>query len=86
MKTVFKYTLHSTEGTVQLPVGAKILLAGVQDTGIQLWAEVESTAPLISRQFFVVGTGHEMPTGRLEYISTVFVGMLVWHIYEQLSD
>ena len=80
MKTVYKYRL----GDIQLPVGAKVLTAGVQGGEFYLWAEVDTDQPLEERHFVVYGTGWEITDSNRCYIATLFEGAFVWHVYEVL--
>ena len=73
-----------------MPKAAKILSVGAQasaqgDQRLMLWAEVDTDQPMEQRQIEVFGTGHEIPQGMgvsREFIGTVIVSSLVWHVYE----
>lgn len=89
MKTIWKFELPEDDIIpVQMPMGAKILSAKAIDGRIFVWAEVEDDAPSEERLFEVFGTGHpmvsEMGTER-EFVQTVFMGWLVFHVYERLN-
>lgn len=79
MKTVYKYRT----GVIQIPKGAHILKAGMQNGEVFIWAEVDSSQPTEERSFCVCGTGHLIPKKSC-YIDTVFDGDFVWHVYEVL--
>lgn len=83
MKKIFKYQIDITdEQKILMPVGANILCAQVQSGAICLWAEVCPTAGTQYRTIIIVGTGHEMPSRSLKYISTVQMPPFVRHVYE----
>jgi hypothetical protein len=99
MKTIYKYELLPKKATptveVGMPSGALVLSVGTQThihqgyeehEGIFVWAEVDTTAPMVIRTFEVYGTGHPMTTTTKAFIGTVhFQTMpLVFHIYEQV--
>lgn len=77
MKTVYKYPT----GEIQIPKGAKVLTAEIQNEKVCIWAEVDTEQVLEHRTFHVYGTGHLIPEQAC-YVSTVFDGAFVWHIYE----
>lgn len=72
MKTVYKYSIPINEQTfrLDLPGGAKILSAQLQNGKPQLWALVNTEMPAISRQFYWVGTGNPIDESGLTYVST----------------
>jgi hypothetical protein len=86
MKSVWKYDVEiGGDVPLAMPVDARIVHVAAQQgpTVVQLWAEVETTAPKVTRQFFIAGTGHPIENGA-EYIGTAICldGALVWHLYE----
>lgn len=87
MKTVYKYKLPTRKSLVVLPKDAKVLHAGCQQQGICLWAEVDpEIVGTEERLFIAYGTGDMTdisPEYRI-YLNTVFIGHLVWHVYEIL--
>jgi hypothetical protein len=99
VKTIYKYPFRISNGfALDLPEGAKILTVQVQDSIPCLWAEVEVHDPgksigqfsqepyqIERRSFRIFGTGHQIPPLlNLEYIGTVQINGLVWHIYEDV--
>ena len=87
MKKIYKYELNLGSGWIELPKGAITRKLGVQGNAIFLWAEVDPReAEKESKCFEVFGTGHEiyedMGIDRV-YVDTVFMGELVWHIYQR---
>lgn len=80
MKTIYKYPV----GEVQIPRGAKVLTANVQDRQFYIWAEVDTDQVLEHRTFVVYGTGHKMTDDAHCYIATIFEDPFVWHVYERV--
>lgn len=88
MKAIWKYSLGMTDKqTIEMPAGAEILCVQEQLKRPCVWAAVESTAPMESRTFFIVGTGHELPDFNAKYIGTWQEqnGYLVWHLFEKIA-
>lgn len=83
LRQVWKYDVES--GSVSMPLGAEILSVQMQRGVITLWALVDPTAPVVTRSFVVVGTGHDLPDGNLMYRGTVQAGTFVWHVFERLT-
>jgi hypothetical protein len=83
MRTIWKWTL-TTECTLDMPQGAKILTVQEQHGEPQLWALVDSNAPQERRTFRVYGTGHCCATDPGDYIGTFQLhgGGLVFHVFE----
>ena len=83
---VWKFPVEAFDiAEVRMPQGAKILTAQVQNGGLQVWAQCDPEAPLVTRYIGVAGTGH--PRDDLNdatYIGTVqlFTGQLVFHVFD----
>jgi hypothetical protein len=91
MNTIYKYPISNTDKqTIQMPRGALILTAGMQENDIYLWAQVYDNNPMADRQIEIIGTGFPIEEneaiGYLSYINTVFDGAFVWHIFERLQS
>lgn len=88
MTRIFKYQVAGDgfdEWEVEMPVGAKILSAGIQYNKLMVWAIVNVDAPMEKRTIGFYGTGSKLPddfTKDHRHISTVFEGGFVWHIFE----
>ena len=86
MKTILKYELKiKEEQWLEMPIGAKILTAQIQDDVIVLWVLVEPEFNKEDRKFLIYGTGDMITEIGLEFIATVQAGDLVWHIFERIS-
>ena len=89
MRTIWKYQVPFTEQfSLDLPRGAEVLTMQLQREVPTIWVELDSDAPLISRTFALVGTGHPIPEDDvLMYVGTFQVqgGMFVYHLYEKLD-
>lgn len=96
MKTIYKYLLEPN-GVIKMPRGAEVLSVGEQHGWMCVWALVDTEAPIESRRFATVGTGHEidlrddaggqicMTLSKRYFIGTVhFSGPtpLVFHIFD----
>lgn len=79
MKTVFKYEISA--GPMEMPKGSQVLSFQDQRGTLCLWALVDPEAPTQTRQFQVIGTGHEVDPNS-SFIGTTQVGPFVWHLFE----
>lgn len=83
MKTIWKWKLEPFT-TIQMPKDARILTVQVQYGKPCLWALVDPTKELCSRNFQVYPTGGNLPDKPGEYIGTLQMheGNLIFHVYE----
>lgn len=84
MKKIYKYTLEVTDTqTLEMPNGSKLLTIQNQNNDIVLWVECDPNAKLVNYNFLIIGTGFELPllSNQQDYLDTVQIGRLVWHIY-----
>ena len=85
---ILRYTLTTTsDNTIEMPIGAKILSVQAQKGEICIWALEEDAraTDFVSRRFRVFGTGHTIAGGNaLTYLGTVQLleGRLVLHVFE----
>lgn len=85
MTTIYKYPMSEETSEIQMPAGAKILCIQMQNNIPTIWALVDETVKLETRDFQTVGTGWPLNEAVLEF---PFVGTvqdsrgLVWHIFE----
>lgn len=88
MKAVYKYDVPLDDKLrLSLPKNAAVLSVQVQGTNRnpQLWALVDTEAPLEDRYYRWFGTGHEIPLGMdWVFIATVQTGPFVFHLFEEL--
>lgn len=86
MKTIHKFILNGTRGTVFTSrAGGKIISAGLQSgDSLVVWIEIDtSVRGLQQYSVDVYGTGWEMPEDPGRFIATVQDSSgFVWHIYE----
>lgn len=80
----FSLVVKSCQG-VLMPESAKVISAHNQEGVICLWAICHPDEPHRIRRFSIVGTDHPMPTDLAEFIGTVLVPPLVWHVFELLD-
>lgn len=85
MTTIYKYPLAEFEQNIQMPQGATILAAQMQDGRITLWAACDPCNESEARKFRVIGTGGDLPDG-FEYVGTVQSGPYVWHVFEDFTS
>lgn len=88
MKVIYKYVLSLDQGGVQeldLPVDYEILSVQNQNGEIAMWVSLTPGWPVTSVRFHIIGTGHHFDPFGLKYLSTVQVGMFVWHVYQEMS-
>ena len=79
--TVYKYQLPIDDrARVLMPSGAELLCVAMQHGRVTVWARVDPSATMVTRQFRVAGTGHPGVEG--SYIGTVFPGPLVFHVFD----
>ena len=89
MTTIYKYQLYADNRPTEMPAYAKVLSAGVQAGEIFIWALVDTTAESHQRQLYVYPTGgaiNPMLSEKLKLLNTVFVGALVFHVFETTQD
>lgn len=87
---IYKYdagTLEETEPVeVGLPMGARVLSAGVISNKVRIYAVVNVDAPVETHQFLVVKTGEDIPAGveidNWEYLTTIWSqNGKTWHVF-----
>lgn len=88
---IYKYPielLHHQK--ISLPKHSKVRHFGVQDGGLAAWVEVDTTPEVLSEQeiynFYVVGTGQDIPEDATTYHGTAFLNFYVWHLYSSGYD
>jgi len=84
---IFKYPIPPNDQfMIQMPKGAKILCVQMQNNIPCIWAMVDEKAPLRTRYFSFIGTGHEFShhDDVSKYIGTIQMNMgsLVFHLFE----
>lgn len=87
MRTIYKYELAAGLGTkLELPKNARFLSIQTQGQSPQMWFEVQTEREKEYRQFYVFGTGHQIPDDlKLDYLGTFQLagGALVFHAFEE---
>lgn len=89
MIRVLKFTLHDQgSALVPLPRGAKVLSVADQRGAVQLWVQADDKAPLESRHFATLYTGHDEVPHRGHFVGSVISqsGDLVRHVFEILRE
>lgn len=88
MPVIWKYQLPANGHiTLELPQYAEVISAHSQGDDICLWAIVGPTHVTELRRFVALPTGKEFdyPDRELELIDSVFLGPLVFHVFEILN-
>jgi hypothetical protein len=85
MAAIYKWTLQPLGQTeLFMPANAQVLTVQIQDGNPQMWVKLDPTQPMISRMFYVYGTGHHIPDDpRLIYIATFQMDPFVFHVFEK---
>ncbi|MEC4815032.1 MAG: hypothetical protein SAK29_17395 [Scytonema sp. PMC 1069.18] len=87
MKTIHKFPIPSDKKEFQLdlPAGAKILTAEIQQGVAQLWALVNTDQPATPRYFCLIRTGDPIKEVGLIYVNTLMLksGAAVSHLFEK---
>lgn len=88
----FYATMRATH-RVEMPEGARLLHADLQyiphEQGpvpeVHVWADVNTSRPVVTREFHVVNTGGNAPAGPFEHLSTIVDNRrgFVWHVYAE---
>ena len=84
-QAIWKYTIRFG-GSLEIPKGAKLLSAKMQNDDICIWAVVDPKELPVTRKFEVYGTGHSInDIGDLTFINTVMNEdhSLVLHVFER---
>ncbi len=86
MKTVWKYSIPVADLVcIEVPKGGKPLCVQVQHETACVWILVDTYQPHVTRQFRVLGTGHDIhPDGAGDYIGSFQLagGALVFHLFD----
>ena len=86
MKAVWKFPLGFADYTlVDMPRGAVLLFAAMQEDRLCLWALVDTDAPTKPRSFRIAGTGHPIrDEDAPRWVGTVMLhgANLIFHVFE----
>lgn len=92
MNTIWKYVIDPAKYSgdwyeIDLPLGAEILTVGEQHNDIVIWAKVDPDHNHVERRkFAIVGTGHNIPEGNVEFLGTAKLmnSALILHVFEKV--
>ncbi len=87
MRQVWKYPLDPGQTAIDMPKDAQVLAVQAQGTVPMLWAMVDLEAELERRQFYIFGTGYNIPDDlTLSFIDTFQIrdGRYVFHVFEEV--
>ena len=87
MERIYKYEVPITgEPVIDMPMGAEILLCGVQYGALCIWAIVSPDNDMMERRFYLRGTGQSLgfDLSRAHFIGTVSLqqGQRIYHLFE----
>ena len=86
MVVIWKYDLANPTQEILMPEDARILSVQMQNESLCLWALVDADKPRVCREFQVYSTGHTVQDNIKDYLGTVQIGSLVWHVFEVISQ
>lgn len=88
MKVVWKYKLGLEKETqsIKMPRWSTILDVQLQDGEPVMWALVDPNASMIERLFIWVFTGEKSDDWNYDYIGTIQVGPMVYHLFEEIEE
>ncbi len=86
MITIWKYELSKLGvNEVEMPANSEVRHVGSIMNFLYIWCEVNTNDPIAKEQFYVVGTGREIPKNirtAISYIGTAITDDgFVWHVY-----
>ena len=83
MKRIYKYKLPLTDQIrIDLPLLTAFRHLEMQGDSLCMWAEVDPESPPKERTFYIVGTGHVVPS-ESTFLGTALCPPFVWHLYQQ---
>lgn len=89
MITIHKYRLEMTDTQhIDMPEDSVILGTACQFSELCIFARIDTSKPLKSRKFYVVGTGNPFPKSEgdvhVNFIGTAlqFEGNIIWHVFQ----
>lgn len=93
MNSIYKYLLDKsrvvivagarTRFALAMPRHSKILTAQEQGGGVVIWALVNKEAAVCTRYIDAYATGQDVDVAGKEYVGTVQVGAMVWHVFAE---
>jgi hypothetical protein len=90
-REIWRWTLDAGGNEIKMPEKTKFLSVGTKDgVTVEMWGVVDVDAPLETRRFTVIGTGHpwrDDPTINMDYRGTVVLmsGAIVVHVFEGVT-
>ena len=82
---IYKYTLTSHSCSIPLPVGSKVISAGIQGNSIVIWALVDPNRDNTPYYFRSFNTGEDLSSVNMDdygFIGTVTsINGIVWHVF-----
>lgn len=89
-ETIYKYPVPLEDRfELELPPRAGVVHFAEQDGEVFVWVRLNPEARKETRTFYVRGTGHPLPEGRvLGHVGTCFHrgGEFVWHLFQDQGE
>ena len=86
-KKIYKYDVPLVgRPAIVMKKGAEIIHVEEQHGIMRLWAVVDPRAEEETRNFTIVGTGHDMPKNyKVKHVGSLLTegGAFVWHLFEE---
>ena len=83
---VWKFTIKEPKMKLMMPAGSKIVSIQAKDGDPQIWAICDPLEKLTERNFVAIRTGIDPIERTYEFIATVQINDLVFHIFENLGS
>ena len=83
MRTVHKYEIDPQDNFgIEIPERGIIIAVAMQNGRMYAWVDGDNEDCYVRIPIYVFGTGHEIDSElQIEFISTVFDGPYIWHVY-----
>jgi hypothetical protein len=88
MLTIYKYPLKKEVNeygslALQMPYNAKPISVINQQGELVMYAEVDTTDLMATRELYICGSGRELPMDihNYDFVGTVMQAQFVWHVY-----
>lgn len=88
MTQIWKFVMSPDDRQViEMPIGAVLLSAHVQEDRLCIWAEVNPTGKAYPRTIEMFATGQPIGEAARKFLGTILFaeGQFVFHVFERLS-
>lgn len=87
-KKIFKYIINNKQTIISIPKDSLFLSCQNQNNNIVIWYMVDESYPIEEKMFELFMTGEEIHFDmgvERNFISTIQLGYLVYHIFERIN-